>query len=89
MSVNMMAVFTAVLAPNGIRPVKIIVRAERTRPTQRNFLASDLSETLPIMNFEKAYAMETADIARPALPASMIPSWIISGAAKDRFLRTR
>lgn len=54
MSVNMMAVLTAVFAPNGITPVRIIVRADSTKPTQRNFLASDLSETLPMMNFEKA-----------------------------------
>ncbi len=54
MSVNMTAVFTAVFVPNGISPVKIIVRADRTNPTQRNFLASDLSETLPMMNLENA-----------------------------------
>ena len=54
MSVNMIAVFTAVFAPKGMTPVRIMVSAERTSPTQRNFLASDLSDTLPMMNLEKA-----------------------------------
>ena len=88
-STKMTAVFTAVLVPNGIRPTDIITRAESTRPTQRNFRASERSETLPITNLLKAYAIDTADIARPTLPASRMPSAIISGAASERFLRTR
>ena len=53
-STKMMAVLTAVLVPNGMRPTDIIVSAERTKPTQRNFRASERSDTLPITNLLKA-----------------------------------
>ena len=88
-STKMTAVLRAVLAPNGIMPRPSIVRADSTRPTQRNLRASDRSDTLPMTNLLNAYAMETADIARPTLPGSRIPSFIMSGAASDRFFLTR
>ena len=86
---KMTVVLTAVLVPKGMSPTDIMVRADRTRPMQRNLRASERSDTLPITNLLKAYAMETADMARPTLPASRIPSAIMSGAARERFLRTR
>ena len=88
-STKMMAVLTAVLVPKGITPRPIIVRADRMRPMHRNLRASERSDTLPITNLLNAYAIDTADMARPTFPASRIPSLIISGAASDRFLRTR
>ena len=51
---KMIAVLTAVLAPKGITPTAIIVRAERIRPTHRNLRASERSDTLPITNLLKA-----------------------------------
>ena len=85
----MITVLTAVLVPKGMIPTDIITSAESIRPTHRNLRASERSETLPITNLLKAYAMDTADMARPTLPASSMPSLIMSGAASDRFLRTR
>ena len=67
----------------------IIINAESTRPTTRNFLASERSEMLPIMNLLNAYAMDTADIAIPIPALSRSPFSIIPGAARERFLRTR
>ena len=45
---------TTWLAPNGMKPTAIMVRAESTSPTTRNFLASERSDTLPMMNLLNA-----------------------------------
>ena len=50
----MTAVLRAVLVPKGMSPTLIITRADRIRPTTRNFRASERSETLPITNLLKA-----------------------------------
>ena len=53
-STKMTAVLRAVLVPKGMSPTLIITRADRIRPTTRNFRASERSETLPITNLLKA-----------------------------------
>ena len=76
-------------AENGRNPTDIMTSAAITRPTVRNFLASERSESVPIMNLLNAYAMETADAAIPTPCLSMSPSAIMSAEARERFLRTR
>ena len=76
-------------AEYGRSPIAIITREATTRPTVRNFLASERSDNIPIPNLLNAYAIERAEAATPIPNLSANPSAIISGAASDRFFLTR
>lgn len=49
----------------GIVPMKIMTSAEHESPSAMNTRALLRPETLPMMNLDKTYAMETPDSANP------------------------
>ena len=54
-STKIIAIFNAVVCGlNGMTPARIMVNAESRSPITRNFLASERSDTLPIMNLLNA-----------------------------------
>ena len=89
-----MKIISTELVAKEKRPTDIIRIDESTRPITRNFLASDLSESAPMRNLLKAYAMDIADRAIPS--SSLVyprppfsAGWIIPGIASARFFLTR
>lgn len=73
---------------HGTKPMNSITAAARIRPAGRNTRGFERSDTDPIMNFEKPYAMEIPDSANPRSPREK-PCSTRYGMASAKFLRTR
>ena len=68
--------------------INAIDRALRIRPRGRKTRAFERSETLPIRNFERAYAAALIPSTKPS-SAFWNPRGAMNGMASERFLRTR